>query len=94
MTDTNLAVGLDPISYGKPICFPSKTGRWLYTDSSNIDFNVCACEGGSIEVTCRYSDQSKNIQKEAIDSFNNVSSITKTMKGVIVNPVSEVQEVS
>jgi hypothetical protein len=80
MIDSHLIVGLDPISYGRPIRFPSKTGRWYYTDSSDCDFIVGACKGGSIKVTCRYSDQYKKVQKDAIASFNNVSSITKTRR--------------
>ena len=65
MIDTHLVIGLDPISYGRPIHFPSETGSWFYSDSSNIDFIVGACEGGSIEATCRYSNKYKRIDKEA-----------------------------
>jgi hypothetical protein len=51
-------------------------------------------EGGSMEATCHYSDQYKKIVKEARASFDNVSSITKTIKGVIENPDGDVPKVS
>jgi len=36
MTDTHLVIGLDPITNGRPIRFPSATGNWFGTDSADI----------------------------------------------------------
>jgi hypothetical protein len=70
MSDTHLVIGLDPITYGRPIRFPSVTGDWLNTDSADINFIVGDLEGGS--TTRRYSDKYKRIVKEARASFDNV----------------------